>query len=58
MNTLLKSALVAATLAVAGQVAAQVTFYENDNYQGRSFTTQQPVGDFERFGFNERLYWV
>lgn len=54
MNTLLKSALVAATLAVAGQVAAQVTFYENDNYQGRSFTTQQPVGDFERFGFNER----
>ena len=54
MNTLLKSALAAAALAVAGQVAAQVTFYESDNYQGRSFTTQQPVGDFERFGFNER----
>ena len=54
MNTLLKSALAAAALGVAGQVAAQVTFYENDNYQGRSFTTQQPVGDFERFGFNER----
>ena len=54
MNTLLKSALAAAALAVAGLVAAQVTFYENDNYQGRSFTTQQPVGDFERFGFNER----
>ncbi len=54
MNTLLKSALAAAALAVAGQAAAQVTFYENDNYQGRSFTTQQPVTDFERFGFNER----
>ena len=54
MNTLLKSALAAAALALAGQAVAQVTFYENDNYQGRSFTTQQPVGDFERFGFNER----
>ena len=54
MNTLLKSALAAAALAVAGQAMAQVTFYENDNYQGRSFTTQQSVGDFERFGFNER----
>ncbi len=54
MNTLLKSVLAAAALAVAGQASAQVTFYEFDNYQGRSFTTQQPVGDFERFGFNER----
>ena len=54
MNTLLKSAVAAAALAVAGQAVAQVTFYENDNYQGRSFTTQQPVGDLERFGFNER----
>ena len=54
MNARLKSALAVAALAVAGQAAAQVTFYENDNYQGRSFTTQQPVGDLERFGFNER----
>ena len=54
MNTLLKGTLAAVALAVAGQAAAQVTFYEHDNYQGRSFTTQQPVGDFERFGFNER----
>ena len=54
MNTLLKSAVAAAALTVAGHAVAQVTFYENDNYQGRSFTTQQPVGDLERFGFNER----
>lgn len=54
MNTRLKNALAMAALAIAGQAVAQVTFYENDNYQGRSFTTQQPVGDFERFGFNER----
>ena len=54
MNTRLKSVLAMAALAVAGHAVAQVTFYENDNYQGRSFTTQQPVGDFERFGFNER----
>lgn len=54
MNTLLKTALATAALAAAGHASAQVTFYENDNYQGRSFTTQQPVGDFQRFGFNER----
>jgi uncharacterized protein YcfJ len=54
MYTKLKTAMAATALVVAGQAAAQVTFYENDNYQGRSFTTQQPVGDFERFGFNER----
>ncbi len=54
MNARLKSLLAAATLAVAGQAVAQVTIYENDNYQGRWFTTQQPVADFERFGFNER----
>ena len=55
MNAMLKSTLAAAALAVAGHASAQVTFYEHDNYQGRSFTTnERQVGDFERFGFNER----
>lgn len=54
MNATLKSALAAAALAVAGQASAQVTFYEHDNYQGRTFTTERQVSDFERFGFNER----
>lgn len=62
MNVLLKTktALATATLAtaatllVASQAFAQVTFYESDNFQGRSFTTQQQINDFQRFGFNDR----
>jgi uncharacterized protein YcfJ len=33
---------------------AQVTFYEGERFQGRSFTTDRPIGNLERFGFNER----
>jgi uncharacterized protein YcfJ len=33
---------------------ARVTFYENEGFQGRSFTTEQQVGDFKRSGFNDR----
>jgi uncharacterized protein YcfJ len=36
------------------QPVARVTFYENDNFQGRAFTTEQQAGDFTRFGFNDR----
>ncbi len=34
--------------------AAQVTFYENADFQGRHFTTQKQVANFRRFGFNDR----
>ncbi len=54
MNAFLKSALAVAGLAVAAQASAQVTFYENDGFQGRSFATSRQVGNFERFGFNDR----
>ena len=54
MNALLKSALAVAGLAVAAQASAQITFYENDGFSGRSFATSRPVGNFERFGFNDR----
>jgi uncharacterized protein YcfJ len=32
----------------------QVIFYENEGFQGRSFTTEKQIGDFQRFGFNDR----
>jgi uncharacterized protein YcfJ len=54
MNTVLRSALAAAGLAVATQAVAQVTFYEHDGFQGRSFSTHKQIGNFERFGFNDR----
>jgi hypothetical protein len=41
-------------LAFAAQASAQVTFYEQDGFQGRTFTTQQRVANLERSGFNDR----
>jgi uncharacterized protein YcfJ len=54
MNATLKIALAVAGLALAAQAAAQVTFYENDAFKGRSFTAQKQVPDFARLGFNDR----
>ena len=54
MNTTTKISLAIAGLALAAQAGAQVTFYENDDYQGRSFTTERTVENFARFGFNDR----
>jgi uncharacterized protein YcfJ len=54
MNAILKNALAVAAVAVSTQAAAGVTFYESEGFQGRSFTTQQQVRNFERSGFNDR----
>jgi len=54
MNTYLKKALALAAVAAATQAMAQVTFFEQDGFRGRSFTTQSQINDFERFGFNDR----
>lgn len=54
MKSSVKTFFTMATLAVAAQVSAQVTFYEQGNFQGRSFTTERQVNNFARFGFNDR----
>jgi uncharacterized protein YcfJ len=54
MNVTLKHAIGLGALACAAQVAAQVTFYEHEGFQGRSFTADRPVGNFDRYGFNDR----
>jgi uncharacterized protein YcfJ len=54
MHAFFKTGLTLATMVVAGHVAAQVTFYEHEGFQGRAFTAQQPVDDFRRLGFNDR----
>lgn len=54
MNSILKIALAASTMAFATQAAAQATFYEHPNFQGQSFTTEQSIGSLERHGFNNR----
>jgi uncharacterized protein YcfJ len=54
MNSVLRSALALGAAAIAAPVAAQVTFYEHQSFQGQSFTTEQPLGNLERYGFNNR----
>ena len=54
MNLKLKSALGIAAILLGAQAMAQVTFYEGEGYRGRAFTTDRRVGDFARFGFNDR----
>jgi uncharacterized protein YcfJ len=47
-------ALLAGSLATAGASFAQVTLFQDNNYQGAAFTSEQSVADFQRFGFNDR----
>ena len=54
MKALIKNALAVAALAVATQAAAQITFYEREDFAGRTFTAENQVGNFERAGFNDR----
>ena len=54
MNAVLKCVLAALGLAIASQAAAQVTFYNHEGFQGRSFTTESRISNFERHGFNDR----
>ena len=46
---------VALGLGLAATTAiAEVTFYEREDFRGRSFTVAAPVPNFERYGFNDR----
>ena len=54
MNALLRTALAVAGVAIATQAAAQITFYEHEGFEGRSFTTAKQIGNFESNGFNDR----
>jgi uncharacterized protein YcfJ len=54
MNAAMRSAFAAAGLAFAAQASAQITFYESENFRGKTFTTQKQADNFERYGFNDR----
>ncbi len=54
MNNLLRNMLALAGMLAATQAMAQITFYEHEGFQGRSFTTEKRVNNFERYGFNDR----
>jgi uncharacterized protein YcfJ len=44
----------ATALAFAAHASAQITFYEQESFHGRSFTSPKRVADFARSGFNDR----
>ena len=50
----LAAALLAVGVTAATPALAQVTFYVNDNFEGRSFSTSRAVGSFTDIGFNDR----
>lgn len=54
MKPLSRLTLSAAAALMAGQALAEVTFFERENFQGRSFTAQQQVNNLRRSGFNDR----
>lgn len=54
MKTPMRTVLGLMGLMAAAQVSAQVTFYENEGFTGRQFTTSKPVVNFDRYGFNDR----
>jgi uncharacterized protein YcfJ len=54
MNAVWRTALATAGLAIAANAAAQVTIYEREGFDGRSFTTEKQIGNLERNGFNDR----
>ncbi|HUY01897.1 MAG TPA: beta/gamma crystallin-related protein [Rhodocyclaceae bacterium] len=54
MKAILRTALAVAGVAIATQAVAQVTFYEREGFKGRSFTTEKQIGNFQRYGFNDR----
>ncbi len=53
-NMIVRCLLGLAAVAVSSQAAAQVTFYENNDFQGRSFSTGERVANFRDAGFNDR----
>jgi len=54
MKAVLTSILALAGVAMAIPAAAQITFFEREGFTGQSFTTEQPIRNFERYGFNDR----
>jgi len=54
MNAILRNALALAGVAFATQAVAEVTFYEREDFKGRSFNTEQQIDNFKSVGFNDR----
>lgn len=54
MKPVFRAALTVVAAVITGQALAEVTFFEHENFQGRSFVTERQVGNLARAGFNGR----
>ena len=54
MKAILKSTLAVAAIVISAQASAEITFYEREDFRGQSFTTDRQIGNFDRFGFDDR----
>ena len=54
MSMMMRTMLVTAGVLIATQAAAQVTFYEREDFHGRSVTIDHPVGNMDRRDFDDR----
>ncbi len=54
MNRILKTVVAVVAIAFSAQASAQVIFYENEGYTGRSFNAERRVDNFQEYGFNDR----
>jgi uncharacterized protein YcfJ len=54
MNTSLKTLFGIAAVTLAAHASAQITFYEGEGFRGRTFVTDKPIANFQRYGFNDR----
>ncbi len=56
MKRMLKPLLLGIITVAAGSAAAdRITFFADDNFGGRQFSADQPVPNFARNGFNDRV---
>ncbi len=54
MKKLLYTAIGIGAALTASVATAQVTFYEQENFHGRTFTSNGPISNLDRSGFNDR----
>lgn len=54
MRANLKIAMISAGCILAAQAAAQVTFYEREEFRGASFRVDTTIQNFDPLGFNDR----
>lgn len=53
MHNFNRSIIVAALALGATAASAQVTFYDQEGFRGRTFTTDRQVSNLDRYGFND-----